>query len=147
MAKVLWSPYHIKGFLDGSASKGSPAMQSHGQETWEMWFWSLGLEDPPGKANGNPLQYSYLESSMHRGAWQATVPRVAQNRTWPKWFSTHAVTICSDFKAQENKICHSFHFPASICYEVMGLDSMILVFWMLNFKPPFSFSLTSSRDS
>ena len=28
----------------------------------------------------------------------------------------------------------------SICYEVMGLDVMILVFWMLSFKPTFSLS-------
>ena len=28
----------------------------------------------------------------------------------------------------------------SICHEVMGLDAMILVFWMLNFKPTFSLS-------
>ena len=26
----------------------------------------------------------------------------------------------------------------SICYEVMGPDAMILVFWVLNFKPTFS---------
>ena len=31
----------------------------------------------PGEGNGNPLQYSCLENSMDRGAWQATVPRVA----------------------------------------------------------------------
>ena len=31
----------------------------------------------------------------------------------------------------------------SICHEVMGPDAMILVFWMLNFKPAFSlFSFT-----
>ena len=36
----------------------------------------------------------------------------------------------------------------SICHEVMGQDAMILVFWMLNFKPAFSLSsLPSSRDS
>ena len=30
-----------------------------------------------------------------------------------------------------------------ICYEVIGLDAMILVFWMLSFKPTFSlFSFT-----
>ena len=29
---------------------------------------------------------------------------------------------------------------ASICHEVMGLDAMILVFWMLSFKPTFSLS-------
>ena len=26
---------------------------------------------------------------------------------------------------------------ASICHEVMGLDGMMLVFWMLSFKPTF----------
>ena len=26
-----------------------------------------------GEGNGNPLQYSYLENSMDRGAWWATV--------------------------------------------------------------------------
>ena len=30
----------------------------------------------------------------------------------------------------------------SICHEVMGLDAMILVFWMLSFKPVFSSSFT-----
>ena len=29
---------------------------------------------------------------------------------------------------------------ASICYEGMGADAMILVFWMLSFKPTFSLS-------
>ena len=28
----------------------------------------------------------------------------------------------------------------SVCHEVMGLDDMIFVFWMLNFKPTFSLS-------
>ena len=39
------------------------------------------------------------------------------------------VTICSDFGAQENKVCHCFHFfSLSICHEVMGPDAIILVF-------------------
>ena len=32
------------------------------------------------------------------------------------------VTISSDFGAQENKICHCFHFSLSIYYEVMELE-------------------------
>ena len=32
----------------------------------------------------------------------------------------------------------------TICYEVMGPDAMILVFWMLNFKPAFSLSSFTS---
>ena len=49
------------------------------------------------------------------------------------------VTICSDFGAQQDKVYHCFQFPLSICHEVMGWGAMILVFWMLNFKPPVSF--------
>ena len=51
-----------------------------------------------------------------------------------------SVTICSDFGAQENKVCHCFHCFPTIWHEVMGPDAMILVFWMLSFKPTFSLS-------
>ena len=40
---------------------------------WETWVQSLGWEHPLEKGNGNPLQYSCLENSIGRGAWQATV--------------------------------------------------------------------------
>ena len=41
-----------------------------------------------------------------------------------------------------------FIFSSSLCHEVMGLDSMILVFWMWSFKPAFHSSLSlSSRGS
>ena len=33
-----------------------------------------------GEGNGNPLQYSYLENPIDRGAWQAIVNRVAAVR-------------------------------------------------------------------
>ena len=39
-----------------------------------------------------------------------------------------AVTVHSDFGAQENKICCCLHFSPSIFYEVIGLDAMIFVF-------------------
>ena len=35
----------------------------------------------PRGGNGNPLQYSCLENPMDRGAWQATVHKVAKSRT------------------------------------------------------------------
>ena len=34
-----------------------------------------------GGGNGNLLWYSYLENPMDRGAWQATVHRVAKSQT------------------------------------------------------------------
>ena len=40
-----------------------------------------GLGRSPGGGHGNPLQYSCLENPMDRGAWQATVYRVAESDT------------------------------------------------------------------
>ena len=34
----------------------------------------------PGEGNGYPLQYSCLDNSMDRGAWQATVHEVAKSQ-------------------------------------------------------------------
>ena len=35
----------------------------------------------PGGGNGNPFQYPCLENPMNRGAWQATVLRIAESNT------------------------------------------------------------------
>ena len=43
-----------------------------------------------GEGKGNPLQYSYLENSMDRGAWQATVLGVTKSQT-----SLSSTSICS----------------------------------------------------
>ena len=49
-----------------------------------------GLERSPGGGHGNPLQYSYLENPMDRGARQATVHSVAESWTGLKWLSMQA---------------------------------------------------------
>ena len=38
-----------------------------------------GLGRSPGGGHGNPLHYSCLENPMNRGAWRATVHRVAKS--------------------------------------------------------------------
>ena len=35
----------------------------------------------PGVGNGNPFQYSCLENSMDRGAWQGTIHGVTESQT------------------------------------------------------------------
>ena len=52
--------------------KNLPAMQ-------QTQVQALGREDFPGEGNSNPLQYSYLENPMDRGAWWATVHGVAKS--------------------------------------------------------------------
>ena len=40
-----------------------------------------GSQRSPGEGNGTPLQYSYLENPMDRGAWQSTVHGVTKSQT------------------------------------------------------------------
>ena len=47
---------------------------------------------PPGGGHGNPLQYSYLENPMDRGAWQATVHGFTKSQTQLKRLSTHPLS-------------------------------------------------------
>ena len=50
------------------------------QETWDIGLVPrLGIS--PGEGNGYPLQYSWLENSMDRGAWWATVHGVTKSQT------------------------------------------------------------------
>ena len=43
----------------------------------------------PGEGNGYPLQYSFLENPMERGAWQAMVHRVIESQTQLKQLSMY----------------------------------------------------------
>ena len=47
----------------------------------------------PGGGNGYPLPYSCLGNPMDRGAWQATVHRVAQRWTQLKGLSMHNASL------------------------------------------------------
>ena len=47
------------------------------------------LRQSPGEGNGSPLQYSCLENPLDRGAWRATVHRVAKSLTPLKWLRMH----------------------------------------------------------
>ena len=63
-------------FLDlpgGSDGKESACNLGDGFYPW--------VGRPSREGNSNPLQCSCLESPMDRGAWQATVPRVAKSQT------------------------------------------------------------------
>ena len=47
-----------------------------------------GLGRSPGRANGNPLQYSCLENPMDRGAWWTTVHGIAKSQTQLRDYGT-----------------------------------------------------------
>ena len=59
------------GFPGGSVVKNPPASAGDA-------ILVSGLGRSLGGGHGNPLQYSFLENPMDRGAWQATVHGVAR---------------------------------------------------------------------
>ena len=68
----------------------------------------------------------------------AFLPRSKCLLIW--WLQSPSTTILEPKKIKSATV--SIVYP-SICHEVMGLDAMILVFWMLSFKPAFSLSPSS----
>ena len=48
-----------------------------------------GLGTSSGEGNDNPLQYSYLENSMDRGAWWVTVHEIA--KSWTRLSDQHVM--------------------------------------------------------
>ena len=57
-----------------------------------------GLGRHPGWGHANPLQYSCLENSMDRRAWQTTVHRVTKSWTLLKRLSMHALSLVQEFE-------------------------------------------------
>ena len=60
--------------MDGSDGKESACNAGHLGLT-------PGLGTSPGEGNDYPLQYSCLENSMNREAWQATVLGITKSQT------------------------------------------------------------------
>ena len=65
------------GFPGGTVVKNPPANAGDTRDVSSI----TGQRRYPGIVNGNPLQYSSLENSMDRGAWQAIQPMGLQSQT------------------------------------------------------------------
>ena len=86
------------GFPGGSVGKNLPA---NAEDTGSI----PGSERSPGEGNGNPLEYSCLETSMDGGAWKATDHGDAElDTTGPVTeHSTAAPATLTENLALENK--------------------------------------------
>ena len=81
------------GFWGGAGGK-EPACQCRRHETR---VGSLGRKDPLEEGMA-VLQNFCLENPLHRGAWQAMVPRVTQSQRQLKQLSTHILTYPVRYK-------------------------------------------------
>ena len=68
---------HFWGFPFGSVGKESTCNAGDAGDVGLI----AGLCRSPGRGHGNPHQYSCLENPMDRGAWWATVHRLAESET------------------------------------------------------------------
>ena len=68
--------------------KNLPATAGDIRDTGSVPGWGRS----PVGGHGNPVQYSFLENPTNRGAWQATVHRVAKSQTGLKQLSMYMHT-------------------------------------------------------
>ena len=66
----------LKGFPGGSVVKNLPANEEDIEDVGSI----PGSGRAPVEGKGNPLQYFCLENAMDKGAWQATVHRIANSQ-------------------------------------------------------------------
>ena len=68
-----------------------------------------GLGKSPGEGNGYPLQYSRLENSMDRGAWQAMVASLVAQlvRNLPAMQETQVQSLCWEDPLEKGMATHS----------------------------------------
>ena len=68
-------------FLIARMYEGCAQMVKNLPAMWETYIWCLGQGRNPGEGNGYALRYSWLENSIDKGAWQATVHGVTESET------------------------------------------------------------------
>ena len=87
-----------------------------------------GLGRSPGGGHGNLLQHSCLENPMDRRAWQATVHRISENLTRPKWLCTHT------FIGSQTNGIKLFNI---LCYVLICCVNLLITYflsYLLNIK-------------
>ena len=84
----------------------------------------------PGEGNGYPLQYSCLGNPMDRGAWWATVHKVAESDT-PEHLSEHTA------HALKREIPPAFSSVSKLFWLFWDLRIFVWIFWdqLVNFCP------------
>ena len=80
-----------------------------------------GLERCPGGGHGYPLQYSFLENPMDRGAWRAIVHEVTKSQTGLEWVSVQSPTGHIDYFCYQSNVAidiRVFIFCLCLCQSL-----------------------------
>ena len=141
-------PHILCCYLEATWKYKNPfSWDLHWDGEWGSWE-TGGVNGPMGEVQVNAAGYSFDSIDYTDVSWQSdtllfnTMFRLViafLSRTKCLNFMA-AVTICSDFGVQENKICHWFCFILFYLTWIDGTGCHDLSFWMLSFKPAFSLS-------
>ena len=102
----------------------SPGGRQESETTERLHFhFSLSCIE---EGNGNPLQWSCLESPRDGGAWWAAVYGVTQSRTRLKWLSSSSSSMCYEVKVSQS--CPTLCSPMG--YIIHGILQARILEWV-----------------
>ena len=80
-----------------------------------------GLGKSPGEENGNSLQSSWLENPKDRGAWLATVQRVAKSQTGLSMHTHTNYTMESNILKKNFFYVNGIHILLPFCFQSFNI--------------------------
>ena len=136
---LSWVQGTLKSLLQHHSSKASIL--------WSSAFFIVQFSHPymtTWKTKGlyRPLSAMSLLFNMLSGFSIAFLPR--SKCLSISWLQSPPAVILEPKKI---KFATISTYPPSFCHEVMGLGAMMLVFWMLSFKPAFLFSFHPHQET
>jgi len=106
----------------------------------QLSFIQQGKDKTPLRGEGKPTPkerpQSVLASLLFNMLSSFVITFLPRSKSlFISWLWSPSAVI---LKPKKIKSVITLTFSPSICHEAMGLDAMILIFWMLNFQPAFS---------
>ena len=107
---LFWKECFPGGTSDKELACQCRRRKRHGFNSW--------VRKIPWRRAWQPSQDSCLENPMDRGAWQATVHRIAKSRAWLKWLHV-----------QSKHKCRVWDWTCKCGYEMKRCIKMMPRFW------------------
>ena len=146
------TPVRLPGKFHGWRSlEGCRPWGRWGSDTTERLHFHFSLSFI-GEGNGNPLQYSCLESPRNGGAWWAAIYGVAQSRTRLKWLSSSSSSHIWmwDLDYKESWVLKNWCFWTIVLEKTLHMDitrwSTPKSGWLYSLQPKMEKLYTVSKN-